>query len=93
VADKEKQLLNLAYSSVRQRTADALLKVAQLKDQKDKINISRDDLAKIVGTASESVIRVLSDFKDEGLIEIESGKIRVLQPAKLEKIVRWNVVR
>lgn len=93
VAEKEKQLLNLAYSSVRQRTADALLKVTQLKDQKDKINISRDDLAKIVGTASESVIRVLSDFKDEGLIEIESGKIRVLQPAKLEKIVRWNVVR
>lgn len=93
VAEKEKQLLNLAYSSVRQRTADALLKVTQLKDAKEKINISRDDLAKIVGTASESVIRVLSDFKDENLIEIESGKIRVLQPAKLEKIVRWNVAR
>jgi len=93
VAEKEKQLMNLAYSSVRQRTADALLKVTQLKGEKEKINISRDDLAKIVGTASESVIRVLSDFKDEGLIEIESGKIRVLQPAKLEKIVRWNVAR
>jgi DNA-binding response OmpR family regulator len=91
VADKEKQLLNLAYSSVRQRTADALLKVAQLKDQKEKISISRDDLAKIVGTAPESVIRVLSDFKDEKLIEIEGGKIRVVQAAKLEKIVRWNV--
>lgn len=93
VAEKEKQLLNLAYSSVRQRTADALLKVTQLKDEKDKISISRDDLAKIVGTASESVIRVLSDFKDEALIEIEGGKIRVLQPAKLEKIVLWNMVR
>ncbi len=91
VAEKEKQLLNLAYSSVRQRTADALLKVSQLKDQKEKINISRDDLAKIVGTAPESVIRVLSDFKEEGLIEIEGGKILVTQPAKLEKIVRWNV--
>lgn len=93
VAEKEKQLLSLAYSSVRQRTADALLKVTQLKDQKDKIQISREDLAKIVGTASESVIRVLSDFKDEGLLEIESGKIRVLQPAKLEKIIRWNFAR
>ena len=41
--------------------------------------------------AAESVIRVLHDFKDEGLIEIESGKIRVVQPAKLEKVVRWNV--
>lgn len=93
VAEKEKQLLNLAYSSVRERTADALLKVTQLKDQKEKIQISRDDLAKIVGTASESVIRVLSDFKDEGLLEIDGGKIKVLQPTKLEKIVRWNVAR
>lgn len=93
VAEREKQLLNLAYSSVRQRTAEALLKIIQLKDEKDKIGLSRDDLAKIVGTASESVIRVLSDFKDEGLIEIESGKIKVIQPAKLEKVVRWNVAR
>jgi DNA-binding response OmpR family regulator len=93
VADKEKQLVNLAYSSVRQRTAEALLKTSHLKDQKEKITISRDDLAKIVGTASESVIRVLSEFKDEGLIEIEGGKINILQPAKLEKVVRWNVAR
>lgn len=93
IAEREKQLLNLAYSSVRQRTAEALLKVVPLKDDHDKIGISRDDLAKIVGTASESVIRVLSDFKDEGLIEIESGKIKVIQPGKLEKVIRWNVAR
>ena len=93
VADKEKQLVNLAYSSVRQRTADALLKTSQLKADKDNVSISRDDLAKIVGTASESVIRVLSEFKDEKLIEIEGGKIKILQPGKLEKVVRWNVAR
>ena len=93
VAEKEKQLLNLAYNSVRQRTADALLQVQSLKDARETIQISRDDLAKMVGTASESVIRVLSDFKDEGLIEIESGKIKIIQPAKLEKVVRWNVAR
>jgi CRP-like cAMP-binding protein/CheY-like chemotaxis protein len=93
VAEKEKQLLNLAYNSVRQRTAEALLKVRELKDVKQNIQISRDDLAKMVGTASESVIRVLSDFKDEGLIEIEGGKIKISQPAKLEKVVRWNVAR
>jgi CRP-like cAMP-binding protein/CheY-like chemotaxis protein len=93
VAEKEKQLLNLAYNSVRQRTAEALLKVRDLKDNKENIQISRDDLAKMVGTASESVIRVLSDFKDEGLIEIEGGKIKITQPAKLEKVVRWNVAR
>jgi DNA-binding response OmpR family regulator len=93
VAEREKQLLHLAYNSVRQRTAESLLKVRDLKDNKENIQISRDDLAKMVGTASESVIRVLSDFKDEGLIEIDGGKIKIVQPAKLEKVVRWNVAR
>ncbi|MBA4055312.1 MAG: transcriptional regulator, partial [Marivirga sp.] len=93
VADAEKQLLNLAYNSVRQRTAEALLKTQQLKDNKEQMQISRDDLAKMVGTAAESVIRVLSDFRDEGLIDIEAGKIKITQPAKLEKVVRWNVAR
>ena len=93
VAERERQLLNLAYNSVRQRTAEALLKSDALKDKQAVISISRDDLAKMVGTASESVIRVLSDFKDEGLIDIEGGKIRIRQPAKLEKVVRWNVAR
>jgi len=93
VAEKEKQLLHLAYNSVRQRTAEALLKVSDLKDSREKIQISREDLAKIVGTASESVIRVLSDFKDEGLIEIDGGKIKIVQPQKLEKVVRWSVAR
>lgn len=93
VTDNETQLLNLAYNSVRQRTAEALLKIYELKGSEKKLTISRDDLAKMVGTASESVIRVLSEFKDEGLIEIESGKIMVLEPSKLAKVVRWNVAR
>lgn len=93
VAEREKQLLNLAYNSVRQRTAEALLKVQEMKDTRENIPISREDLARIVGTASESVIRVLSDFKDEKLIEIDGGKIKILQPVKLEKVVRWSVAR
>ena len=93
VKEKEHMLLNLAYNSVRQRTAEALLKIFQLKDSDQKFSVSRDDLAKMVGTASESVIRVLSDFKDEGLIDIETGKIKILAPAKLESVVRWNVAR
>lgn len=93
VVEKENQLVNLAYNSVRQRTAEALLKTVQLKDNNENIQISRDDLAKMVGTAAESVIRVLSDFKEEGLIEIESGKIRIKSQPKLEKVVRWNVAR
>jgi len=93
VKEKESQLLNLAYNSVRQRTAEALLKVFNLKDHDQKLSVSRDDLAKMVGTASESVIRVLSDFKDEGLIDIESGKIKIIAPSKLESVIRWNVAR
>jgi DNA-binding response OmpR family regulator len=93
VEEKESQLLNLAYNSVRQRTAEALLKVYKLRESEKKLSISRDDLSKMVGTAAESVIRVLSEFKEEGHIEIESGKIQILQPAKLEKVVRWNVAR
>jgi CRP-like cAMP-binding protein len=93
IDENEKHLLHLAYNSVRQRTAEALLKVRELKDAKDNIQISRDDLAKMVGTASESVIRVLSDFKNEGLIETDGSKIKIPQPLKLEKVVRWNVAR
>ena len=93
VADREKQLLNLAYNSVRQRTAEALLKANQPKDGKSVIALSRDDLAKMVGTAAESVIRVLSDFRDEGLIESEGTRINILDPVKLEKVIRWNVAR
>ena len=93
VVEREKQLLNLAYNSVRQRTAEALLKSETPKDSRSVISISREDLAKMVGTASESVIRVLSDFKDEGLIEVEGGKIKILQRSKLEKVVRWSISR
>src|SRR5688572_2833204 len=93
VAEREIQLLNLAYNSVRQRTAEALLKADTLKDSKSAIAISRDDLAKMVGTAAESVIRVLTEFKEEGLIETDAGKIKILQPSKLEKVVRWNLAR
>lgn len=92
IAEKESQLLNLAYNSVRQRTAEALLKIHNL-NEKDFMNISRDDLAKMVGTASESVIRVLSDFREEGIIAIEGGKIKVIHRNKLEQVVKWNVAR
>lgn len=93
VVEKETSLLNLAYSSVRQRTATALLKAAEKKVENGAINIAREDLARIVGTAPESVIRVLSDFKDEKLISVENGKIRIVNMDKLEKVVKWNVAR
>ncbi len=93
LSDKEAQLLHLAYNSVRQRTAEALLKMAQLKKENEPISILRDDLAKMVGTATESVIRVLSEFRDEGLVEMDGTKIKLVSTAKLGQVVKWNVVK
>lgn len=83
----ESRIIQLAYNSVRKRVAEALilLKNKFEEDQKEEfsMNISRDDLANIVGTSPESVIRTLSDFKDEGLIEIKASKITLVNLQKL----------
>lgn len=93
VAAKESELLNLAYSSIRQRTAAALLKVNERKDTNGFVNISREDLARMVGTASESVIRVLAEFKDEKIVSVDGTRLKVESPERLEKVIRWNVAR
>jgi CRP-like cAMP-binding protein len=51
-----------------------------------KIDISRNDLASMVGTASESVIRTLAGFKEEKLIRVDGKDIVVLNKQGLEKI-------
>ena len=89
IAEQEDQLLNLAYDSVRKRVATALLKVYDkyVEDGKSSpLQILRDDLARIVGTAKESVIRMLTEFKDDGYIAIEEGKISILAKEKLENM-------
>jgi len=88
IAEKEQQLVALAYHSLRKRVADALLtlkrKYANKEDDNNfSISISREDLANIAGTATESLIRTLSDFKNEKLIEIKDGKITILEEKKL----------
>ncbi len=90
VSEKEDQLLNLAYNSLRKKVANALLMI-QDKYRKDKeesftIDISRENLATVAGTATESLIRTLGDFKNEKLIEIHDGLIRILNQPKLEKL-------
>jgi CRP-like cAMP-binding protein len=88
--EKENQLVKLAYNSVRKKVADALVvlydRFKKENDQLFNIQISREDLAKIAGTATESTIRTLSDFKDERLIDIHAGKITVLNYIKLANI-------
>lgn len=87
ITEKENQLLGLAYNSLRKRVADALLTLQNKyhKENQDKfsMHISREDLANIAGTATESLIRTLSDFKSEKLIEISEGNIIITNQKKL----------
>ena len=90
VTEKEEQLLHIAYNSLRRKVADALLNVhKKYKDQPShfNINLSRENLAALAGTATESLIRTLTDFKTEKLIDIHDGKIAILAPDRLEKMV------
>ncbi|MBI3238347.1 MAG: response regulator [Flavobacteriia bacterium] len=80
--ENEQQLVRLAYNSVRKRVAEALVKLSDtFKKEEDRfsMNVSREDLASIVGTAKETVIRTLSDFKDDKYIEISGGTITILE--------------
>ena len=69
--------------------ADALITLHERFIHQDKsagITILRDDLASMVGTAKETVIRTLTDFKQEGLIKIENGKISIEELEKLKNL-------
>lgn len=87
IRDKEKQMLDIAYNSLRKRVANALLillnKYRKPGEDLFSIHLSREDLANIAGTATESLIRTLSDFKSEKLVEINGSKITVLDEKKL----------
>ncbi|MFZ6014411.1 MAG: response regulator [Bacteroidota bacterium] len=89
--EMENRLLDIAYQSVRQRVANALLNMQDKFSDKTKdglITIARKDISNIVGTATESLNRTLADFKDEGLIEVSGDGLRVLNKSKLEKLLR-----
>ena len=92
VKEKEQHLLHLAYASVRQRVAQALLRVHERYADREGgelgVKISREDLASIVGTATESLIRCLTDLKEEGLIASEGRDIHMVNKAGLEKLAR-----
>lgn len=91
VEEKEQKLLTLAYTSLRKRVARGLLDLAdKFKPSQSElplIDISRENLAHTIGTATESLIRTLSDFKSEKLIDIKEGKILILQEKKLQSLL------
>lgn len=90
VKEKEERLLSLAYSSLRKRVAKALIDINHkfnAENEKKSLEISREDFAHYVGTATESLIRTLSDFKGEKLIEIKEGKISIINLEKLRNLL------
>lgn len=82
------QLLEMAYSSVNKKTAATILKFAEKLNKKtsEAIKISRNDLASVAGIATETLIRTLSGFKKDGIIEIEGRNIKILDLERLQGI-------
>lgn len=90
LVEKENQLINLAYNSLRKRVANGVLQVydkyKQSTTDKPGIKMSRENLAQLIGTPTESLCRILSDFREEKMIDIKEGKIEVLQENKLKDL-------
>jgi CRP-like cAMP-binding protein/CheY-like chemotaxis protein len=85
VREKEEQLLQLAYHSVRKRMAEVLLRLYR-QGNNESFKISREDMASMAGMATETVSRTLTDFKDETLIEKKGSLITILDIKRLAKM-------
>ena len=90
LAEANSYITDIAQKTVRERVAEVLIQLVKdfgLDEQKFlRISLTREELANIVGTATESVIRLLSEFKGDSLIELSGRKIRILDLKGLEKI-------
>lgn len=86
IQQKEEQLVQLAYHSVRKRLAETLMRISDINNDENIFKISRDDLAAMAGMATETVSRTLSDFKEEKLIEKKGGEIYILDATRLKNM-------
>lgn len=80
----------LAQKTVRERLAEVLVLLEKKLgiDKEGFINISltREEMANLIGTATESAIRLISEFKNDELIEVEGRRIKILDHKKLVKL-------
>jgi CRP-like cAMP-binding protein len=85
-----------AQKTVRERLALQLIiirekyKINYVEGMSIEISISRDDLANLVGTARENVVRVLTEFKEDGILETKGRKIMINDVNKLIKIANYK---
>ena len=93
LATAEQRELSFAQRSVKERLAETLLMLKEFYGvEADGVTLrgapNREDLANMVGTATETVIRLLSDFKKRNIIELDLKKIRIVNPGALLRITR-----
>lgn len=87
--ETENLLIEIAYQSVRQRVANALIKLNGphvASKNLSSISVTRKNISSMVGTTTESLSRTISDFEDEGLIEVSGKNLRVLDLQKLQHV-------
>lgn len=94
LADVQEQIISVAYSTVRQRAANALLTIVDkgiLNHNEEGISISREDFAGLIGTATETAIRMLTQFSEENLISFDHSRRIIIENKKaLENIVLFG---
>lgn len=85
LAERATFITNMAQKSVRERLASSLILLNDIYGE-DMINLTREDLANFVGTATETLIRLLKDFKEETLIKTHARKIEIIDKEGLLKV-------
>ncbi len=85
VVDRSEHLVHQAYDSVRRRTALVLCDLYQR--HAEPIDLSREELAQMVGSTKESVTRAISDFKRDHLLQTQGRRISLLQPDTLRSLL------
>lgn len=77
IETKENELLEIAYGSVRSRLAEGLLKLAETYAERlnEGIPLTREEIAQFIGSAPETLMRTIRDFKEEGLVTTNGTKI------------------
>lgn len=85
LSDRALALTNMAQKSVRERLAFSLVLLEDIYEGEE-INLSREDMANFVGTATETLIRLLKEFKEDGIIDIHVRKLQILDGVGLRKI-------
>lgn len=88
--DADDHMVSMAQKTVKARLAETLVYLLETfgknEDDSLRIQLSREELAGMIGTATESCIRLLSDFNKLGLIELVGKKIVLKDVSKLKKL-------